>query len=226
MTRQYQPRRFFRQVPNRLLKQCLGRHLDEVNFNDLTETEVEPIYKAWLKLPETTRNEIEQDFQEIDDLATESGTKAILDEARWHGEDLAGQFAKLQGPHEHAFWTFLERPRYWGRALAFHRADMIPTSFWRKRKNLPRRDAAVDAASIQRFEQGLDLYFHTQQGRGLNCKVDTYRRNDLDSFLPIPKTTRKQALSGTAVCSNAAPPQIAHSLYLPNSCTGRLATER
>jgi hypothetical protein len=54
------------------------------------------------------RKEMEQDFQDIDELATEGRSKAILDEARWHGEDLAEQFASLTGFHEHAFWTFLE----------------------------------------------------------------------------------------------------------------------
>jgi hypothetical protein len=39
------------------------------------------------------------------------------------GEDLADQFASLAGFHEHAFWTFLERPKYWQGALAFHHAD-------------------------------------------------------------------------------------------------------
>jgi hypothetical protein len=60
---------------------------------------------------------------------TEGGSKAILDEARWHGEDLAEQFASLTGFHEHAFWTFLERPRYWQGALAFHHADTVPFSY-------------------------------------------------------------------------------------------------
>jgi hypothetical protein len=105
MERQYQPNRFFRQVPNRLLEQYLTRRrvLADVNFGQLGETQVEPIYEAWLRLPEDVRNDIEQDFQEIDDLASEAGIKAILDEARWHGEDLTDLFSKMKGFHEHAF---------------------------------------------------------------------------------------------------------------------------
>jgi hypothetical protein len=78
--------------------------LADVDFGALTETQVEPIYEAWLKLSDDTLKEMEQDFQDIDALATEGGSKAILDEARWHGEDLAEQFASLTGFHEHAFW--------------------------------------------------------------------------------------------------------------------------
>jgi hypothetical protein len=91
MVQEYQRRRFFRNAPNRLLQRYFAARnvLSEVDFGALTETQVEPIYEAWLKLSDDARKEMEQDFQDIDELATEGGSKAILDEARWHGEDLA-----------------------------------------------------------------------------------------------------------------------------------------
>jgi hypothetical protein len=189
MAREYQPRRFFRNAPNRLLQQYFSRRnvLGDVDFRALTETRVEPIYEAWLKLSDDARKEMEQDFQDIDDLATEGGSKAILDEARWHGEDLADQFAKLTGFHEHAFWTFLEHPNFWPGALAFHHADGVPSSYWRKRKNVPRKAANVDPVNVRQLEQNLSHYFHTMQGRGENCKVDCYKRNDLDYFFAYPE---------------------------------------
>lgn len=190
MARQYQPRRFFRNAPNRLLHQYFsGRGvLAEVDFGTLTETQVEPIYEAWLKLPEDARNAMEQDFQEIDELACEGGSKAILDEARFHGEDLAETFAGLDGFHEHAFWAFLEHPKCWRGAVALHHADTVPASYWRKRKNLPRKPAAVDEASVNKFEQNLGEYFYWMQGRGRgNCKVDCYKRGELDYFFAYPE---------------------------------------
>jgi hypothetical protein len=189
MAQEYQPRRFFRNAPNRLLERYFAARnvLSEVDFGALTETQIEPIYQAWLKLSDDARKEMEQDFRDIDELATEGGSKAILDEARWHGEDLAEQFASLTGFHEHASWTFLERPKYWQGALAFHHADAVPFSYWRKRKNVPRKPASVDALSIHRLEQTLSNYFHNMQGRGENCKVDCYHRNDLDYFFAYPE---------------------------------------
>lgn len=186
---QYQPKRFFREVPNRLLKEYFQRRgvLASVPFDELRETQIDPIYQAWLDLTNDQRNELEQDFQEIDELATEAGSKAILDEARWHGEDLAKQFASLNGFQEHAFWTFLQRPRYWRGALAFNHADTVSSRFWRKRKNLPRRPACVDAASIEQLEKEISHYFHSEQGRGQNCKVDCFRRNELDYFFAYPE---------------------------------------
>jgi hypothetical protein len=189
MASQYQPRRFFRHAPHRLLKRFFAERkvLVEVDFGALTETQVEPIYDAWLQLSDDARKDMEQDFQDIDELATEGGSKAILDEARWHGEDLAEQFATLNGFLEHSFWTFLERPNYCRGALAFHQADLVPASYWRKRKNVPSKSASVDDASIRQLEQKISGYFHSKQGRGHNCKVDCYKRGDRDYFFAYPE---------------------------------------
>lgn len=189
MTKTYSPKRFFRQVPNCFLQQYFTAKnvLNNFDFSKLTETKIESLYETWLELPEDTRNNIEQDFQEIDEMATESGSKAILDEANWHNENLAEQFAKLNGFHEHAFWTFLERPQYWQVAIAFNHADSIPTSYWRKRKNLPIKTTSFDSLSIKAFENELSKYFHITQGRGQNCKIEHYKRNDLDYFFAYPE---------------------------------------
>ncbi len=191
MAREYQPRQFFRQVPNRLLKQYFnGKNvLSEVDFTKLTETKVEPVHEAWLKLPDEVRNDIERDFREVHDLATEGGNKAIRDEARFFGEDLTEQFAQLDDFHERAMWTLLERPKYWLGAVYFHRADSVPYSYWRRRKNMPRQSANYDqkSAEVQQLEENLRGYFHTTQGRGQNCKVECYRRDDHDYFFAYPE---------------------------------------
>ncbi len=189
MTQHYQPKRFFRQAPNRYLKRFFAERNELVglDFEALGETQIDPIYQAWLQIPEASRNEIEGLFQDIDDLASEKGSKAIIDEAQWHGEDLAIQFASLTGFHEHAFWTYLERPKFWRGALAFHHADTLPGSYWRKRKNLPRKPARVGLADLQRLERGIGDYFNTMQGRGRNCRVEPYRRNSLDYFFAYPE---------------------------------------
>jgi hypothetical protein len=206
MVQEYQPRRFFRNAPIRLLQRYFAARnvLSEVDFGSLTETQVEPIYEAWLKLSDDARKEMEQDFQDIDELATEGGSKAILDEARWFGEDLAEQFASLTGFHEHAFWTILERPKYWPGALAFHHADAVPFSYWRKRKNVPRKPASVDALSIRQLEQNLSNYFHKMQGRGENCKVTATSATIWIISSPTRKITRRRAWNGWARNSNAA----------------------
>jgi hypothetical protein len=189
MPNYYSPRNFFRKVPNSLLQQYFAKKnvLADINFSALEETKIEPIYEAWLALSEDIRNEIEQDFQEIDELATEGGVKAILDEANYHGENLAKQFSELDSFHGRAFWTFLEHPQYWPAAVAFNNADNIPISYWRKRKNLLQETANINKDTICELEQAISNYFYTKQGRGNNCKVDCYKRNGLDYFFAYPQ---------------------------------------
>lgn len=115
MSIHYAPKNFFRHVPNRLLAQYFNEQevLQKIDFAKLNETDVTPIYDAWLALPEEKRNPLEQDFQEIHLMANEAGIKAILDEANYHEENLTEIFSSFKGFHEHVFWTFLNRPNYW-----------------------------------------------------------------------------------------------------------------
>ena len=189
MARQYNPQRFFRQVPNSLLEQYFKEKevLAEIKFEELTETKIELLYKSWLALSEKERSDMEKDFREIDRLATAGATKAIIDEADWHGEDLAPVLAELKNHHERAFWTFLNRKVYWKGALQFQYADSIPASYWRKRKNIPKNPALVEPADIARLEHAISKYFHHKEGRGKNCRVECYRRNELDYFFAYPE---------------------------------------
>lgn len=189
MSKQYQPQSFFRQSPNHFLKQYFAARdvLADVDFDALTASHIEPVYEAWLALPDDARSKMEQDFQEIVEIASEGGSKAILDEARFHGEDLAPQFAALKGFHEHAFWTFLEHPKFWRGAVSLNRADNVPGSYWRKRKNLPSKTADTKDATIHKLEQALGGYFYSTQGRGKNCLVDCYKRDERDYFFAYPE---------------------------------------
>jgi hypothetical protein len=107
---------------------------------------------------------------DVSELATESGSKAILDEAQWHGEDLAKQFASLRGFHEHSFWTFLERPKYWQGALAFHHADMVPFS-----------------AQAQEF---------ASQARQRECRKHSPARTESQQLLPQNAGPRRELQGG------------------------------
>ncbi len=189
MSRDYQPRQFLRHAPNYLLKRYFDQHgvLADLDFEPLTETNIEPIYMAWLALADEVRKPMEQDFQDIDALASEGGINAILDEAVFHGLDLAPPFAGLGSFNERAFWTLLEHPNCWDGALAFYHADSVGARSWRKRKNLPERPAAVDSGSIRLLEAGIGDYFHAKEGRGRNCKVDCYKRGDRDYFFAYPE---------------------------------------
>ena len=70
MARHYSPKSFFRHAPNAMLKRYFVNHgvLTEHDFSEISETKIEPIYQAWLSLPDAQRGEIERDFKEFDAL--------------------------------------------------------------------------------------------------------------------------------------------------------------
>ena len=185
----YHPRKFFRNVPNKLLQRYFGQKavLAELEWDKIGETGVEPIYQAWLALDPSQRDNLEQDFREIDLLASEGGTKAILDEATFHEEDLAETFSKMKSHHERAFWTFLRRDQFWTGAMLFCHADNISFSRWRRRKNLPFSDAEVEDADLRALEAALSHYFHKKEGRGRNCEVERYVRVEFDYYFAYPE---------------------------------------
>ena len=187
MARHYSPRSFFRHAPNAMLKRYFANHdvLTEYDFSEVTEKKIEPIYQAWLSLPDAQRGEMERDFKEIDALAG-GGVKAIIDEAEWHGENLAEILSELDSFHEKAFWVFLERPKYWPAARAFCHADSIGSSQWNECRTINHSRARVEDAGIRDLEKILIHYFH-KEGRGKNCTVDCYRRGKLDYFFAYPE---------------------------------------
>lgn len=189
MARHYSPRSFFRHAPNAMLKRYFDEQgvLTEHNFSEVSETKIEPIYQAWLALPDTQRGAMERDFREIDALACEGGVKAIMDEAEWHGENLAETLGALEDLHEKTFWVFLERPKYWPAASAFCRADAISSSQWNECRTVSRTPARVDEASIRALEKILSNHFFNKEGRGKNCTVEPYRRGKLDYFFAYPE---------------------------------------
>ncbi len=189
MARHYSPRSFFRHAPNAMLKRYFDMHgvLSQHDFSDISETKIEPIYQAWLTLTDAQRGKMEQDFREIDALASEGGVKAIMDEAEWHGENLADTLGALDDLHEKAFWVFLERPKYWPAASAFCRADNINPSQWNECRTVIRSAARVDDPSIRNLEKVLSNHFFNKEGRGKNCTVEPYRRGKLDYFFAYPE---------------------------------------
>lgn len=186
---QYSPRTFFRHVPNAMLKQYFTSKgvLNEHDFSKVPEVEIEPIYQAWLSLPDNQRGEMESDFKEIDQLACESGIRAILDEAEWRNENIIEHLEKHNGFHEKVIWLFLERNHYWSAVISFCRADRISFSQWNECKTINTAPANVSEEAISSLEKSLSNYFFNKDGRGKNCKIEPYKRGELDYFFAYPE---------------------------------------
>ena len=194
MARHYSTKDFFRQMPNALLARYFqGRGVfGELDFAAMKEGKPDALFDAWLALPDGPRNDIDAELRDIFTLCCEKGFLAILDEARWQLREepeaitqLVEKLSALPNHFERAMVIFLDHKEFWKGASRFYHADTL--SYWRKRKNLLHRPAAVDEASIQQFAHQISNYFHHTEGRGKNCVVEPYRRGERDYFFCYPE---------------------------------------
>jgi len=180
-------------MPNSLLaRYFLAREvLQDFDFAAMRETKVEPLFAAWMGVPEAQRARIEVELREINDMSNEKGVKAILDEGEFHLDE-EGEHAAfvtllmaMPGHHDRAMTAFLDFPSLWKGATRLYHADTL--SYWRKRKNLPRKQAGVEPANIEALSTRIKSYYQASDGRAKRCRVEPYRRGELEYFFAFPE---------------------------------------
>jgi hypothetical protein len=199
MARHYSTRNFFRNMPNALLARYFQKHglFGDMDFAAMKESKPDELFAAWLDIPDEQRNKMDTEFQDIFELSCEKGFRAIMDEAEFHlpGEGLhpfAEKMSVLSNHYERAMITFLDHKEFWRGATRFFHADTLP--YWRKRKNMSNRPAAVDDESIKQLAEMIRNYFHHTEGRGNNCVVEPFRRGELDYFFAYPEDYSQQSI--------------------------------
>ncbi len=201
MARHYSTRSFLRQMPNALLARYFqGRRLfDNIDFAAMKEGKPDELFAAWLSLPDDQRNEMDAEFKDIFELSCEKGFRAIIDEASWQIREDPNALASfvemlsaLSNHYERAMIAFLDHNPFWRGATRFYHADTL--SYWRKRKNMQHRIAAVDEDSLQQLAALIRHYFHHTEGRGKNCVVEPFRRGELDYYFAYPEDYSQQSI--------------------------------
>jgi hypothetical protein len=185
MSRHYYPKTFLRQVPNALLKEFFdGRNQlrDILWYLQTRETEIDLIYNGWQALPAPQRVDVEKTFRSIDEMACESGVKALVDEGQFHRVDLAAELASREGFHHKAMWAYLHHREVFELASLFHYVESLPGGSWVRAMELPRTAPNVTPATTQALESRLSQYYREQQGRGHRCTVETYVRGGRDHY--------------------------------------------
>lgn len=199
MARHYSTKDFFRQIPNTLLARYFHEQnlFKELDFTAMKEGNPAALFEAWLLLPDNQRNAMDTVFHEIFVMSCEKGFTAIIDEAGFQFNDndftiFVERLSALPNHYQRAMITFLDHNTCWKGATRFYHADTLP--YWRKRKNLPQKPAAVDDASIMQLAKLISNYFHHTEGRGKNCVVEPFRRGELDYFFAYPEDYSQQSI--------------------------------
>ena len=203
MAAQYSNRQFFRKTPKLYLEKyfetkCI--HID-VAVNQQNECDVDVLQDALNNLPPEQVTTIEAEFQDVNALACEGGILALVDEASFHNDQVfIEEIALIDGFHAKAMYAFLNKPKYWRGAAMFLHADNVSPSYWKKRNDFLNLPPHIEDSDTEALAKAISAYFSSKEGRGKNCPVETYRRNQKEYFFAYPEDFAQTAIewvSGT-----------------------------
>ena len=180
MSQQFNPKRVLRQISKPLLREFFehqGHPLD-VEWDQLSNTQVDDIFDAWQGLPDAQRKAVEIVFHDVHEMANDdNGTRVIIEEGQYHGEDLSPLLEPMESRYDKAIWTFMNRPVVWDAAVRFAKADTLwGGRSWVKRGNMPAAEPKADAETLRTFQEAMSAFYRDRQGRGHHCKVEHFSR--------------------------------------------------
>lgn len=197
MAAQYSNRQFFRKTPNQYLAQyCQQKDIAlNIDWASIKENDSGLIQAALNTLEASQITAIEADFQGVNALACEGGMKALADEAAFFNDEaFVGVITAIEGFHAKAMWAYLNKYKYWHGAAMFLHADNVSPSFWKKRNGLPSIAPCLDDEDTNQLAKAISAYFHNKEGRGKNCVVEAYRRNNKEYFFAYPEDFAQTAI--------------------------------
>ena len=186
MSQQFNPKRVLRQISNPLLEEFFERqgHPLDVEWDSISNAQVDEIFDAWQRLPDGPRKNIEIVFHDVHEMANEDGVRVIIEEGHYHGEDLSPLLETMDSRYDKAIWTFMNRPDVWDASVRFAKADSL--SFgrsWVKRANMPVAEPRTDPAGLRALRDAMSALYRDRQGRGHHSRVEHFQRgNDHDYF--------------------------------------------
>jgi hypothetical protein len=181
MARHYQPRQILRRTSNMILKQAFERFggLSELAWESLSETQVEPIYDGWNKMPPAERNAISEVLADAHDMSQGDCPQILINLISTEAPHLCSDLAKLASPEDRALFARLKAPQAFEKAIAFASIELARnSSMWATRNGLPKEAVQITEAKISAFRSALSNYFVREQMRGESCAVDHYPQED------------------------------------------------
>ena len=179
MSRQYSLRNFLRRAPQALLRDYLAQQGlgNDIDWKYLTPNNVEPVFSVIREADAAAQERTNLAFQEIHDMADESGILTIIQEAKDCGDeiDLAEALKEMSCCYEKAFWVFLNHPTIFSTARIIDIPNDRRTT---KRGGFPPLTYEPDDAAKDKLGRALSEFYLKKDGRGQGYKVDYYRRGD------------------------------------------------
>ena len=179
MAKIFDPKKVLKRTSKALRQQLFTERfpLAGVPWDGLSETDVEPIFQAWQRLPDAERNDVQVLLQDFNDLSEERGLCVLAEEVRARCPDRAAEFAALEARCDRPLWVYLNVPDAFEKAALFARADTLAAGrYWVKRNSLPRQATAFTQELKKAVEVALTGYYWPTQMRGRYCFIEHLQR--------------------------------------------------
>ncbi len=177
---QYSPKKLIRNISNPLLKRYFDQRelLGAFGWKELDNHDPKPIMEALDELSASEREAVETDFNQVNELATDGGSRLIFEEASFWDHPWAAQIDEMANDFERAMLALIEDRDLIDTVSSCNEMDRFAESRWRSWFVGERLQVTDDR---DKLSKGLRALFK-EQGRGQRCHIETLDRRDPERF--------------------------------------------
>lgn len=181
MTRHYQPKQLLRRTSNTMLKRAFEHFggLPGIDWGALSETQIEPIYDGWIKMPPAERDRVSEVLADAHDMSQGDCPQILINTISTEAPHLCSELANLASAEDRALFARLNAPQVFEKAIRVAEIDLARnSSMWVTRNGLPKQAVQITEVKISSFASALSSFFVREQMRGESCAVDHYPQDD------------------------------------------------
>ena len=177
---QYSPKKLIRNISKPLLKRYFDQRelLDDLDWEEIDDHDPKPIMEALDELSASEREAVETDFNQINELATDGGSRLIFEEAAFWKRPWVDKLDGMANDFERAMLALVEDRRLIDNVSSCNEMDRFAESRWRSWFVGKRLQVTDDR---DKLSNGLRTLFK-EQGKGQRCHIETLDRRDPERF--------------------------------------------
>jgi len=187
MARQYKLRSFLRYLDDALILEYFQAKGIQQALPSKDDKEAPADYweRTIRGFPQKESDAIEADFQDINEMALESGTLSLIQVGRDQGIDITSQIKDIENEHNKALFCFLRHRQVFDDTATLHWIEELRSK--KERTGLRIRTVEQVIAHQAALAEKLRNYFFSQDGRGARCQVDVHAFSNRVCFIAYPE---------------------------------------
>jgi len=177
---QYSPKKLIRNISKPLLRRYFDqlKLLSDIDWNGVDDNDPAPIMAAMDELDSSDLETVETDFNQINELATDNGSRLIYEEAAFWKRPWAGKLEEAANDFERAMLALVEDRKLIDKVSSCNEMDRFAESRWTSWQVGKRLHVSDGRSKLSKGLRGL----FKEQGRGQRCHVETLERRDPERF--------------------------------------------